>query len=273
MDNGVKAKYDKLKKHLKMYGKAAIAFSGGLSSAFLLRTAQDVLGTQNVLAITALSKSVPEEERLRSQALIKEWGIKQIFVETAFWKESAKYNSNRTKANHDNLFEKITKAALDRGFDLVLDGCAMDDNIVNSEINGSQAMLVKPLVQAGLMKKDLRNIALSQGWMIYDIPHNSDLISRFDHDRNITAIDLERVDRAETILRNLGFSQVRVRDHGDLARVEITQDEWDRLNDPKLREMIHIGLRKLGFAFTTIDMRGYRPESMDEIHENNNLKS
>jgi uncharacterized protein len=270
MDNGTRARYEKLKQHLKMYGRASIAFSGGLSSAFLLRTAQDILGTQNVLAITVLSRSVPEEERLRAQALIRDWGIQQVFVENDFWRDAAKYNSDRYKAYCRDLFENVLKIASERGFDLVLSGSAADDPDARFEMNGSAAMLIQPLVQAGLKKEHLRDIALFEGWTIYDVPHNSDLITRFSNGREITAIDLERVERAETILRNLGFNMVRVRDHGDLARVEIDPEEWERLNSPKLRELICIGLKKLGYSYTTIDMRGYRPNSMNECHDNHN---
>ena len=264
MDNNTKARYDQLKKNLKLYGQTAIAFSGGLSSAFLLRTAQNVLGTENVLAITSLSKAVPDEERLRSQALIKDWDIKQVFVESDFWKDVKRHNSSRCKACREDLYEKITKTAVDRGYDLVLDGSTVDDKICSAEVNGTSAMLVRPLAQAGLTKKHLREISRFEGWLLYDIPENSCLISRFRHGHDIKAVDLERVDRAETMLRNLGFSQVRVRDHGDVARIEIELDEWERFNDPKLRHLIFIGLKKLGYAYPTLDIKGYRPASMDE---------
>ena len=103
-----------------------------------------------------------------------------------------------------------------------------------------------------------------EGWTIYDIPHNDSLVSRFNHGRQLTEIDLEKVDRAETLLRNLGFTQVRVRDHGDIARLEIDPEEWDRFNDNKLRELIYLGLKKLGYSYSVLDMKCYRPGSMDE---------
>ncbi len=264
MDNNTRVRYEQLKKNLKLYGQTAIAFSGGLSSAFLLRTAQHVLGTDNVLAITSISKAVPQEERLRSQALIKDWSINQVLVETEFWKEAAKHNSTRTKACREYLYNKITKIALEKGFDLVLDGSTVDDPLCNSDVNGTHTMLVKPLAQAGLTKAHLREIALHEGWLLYDIPENSFLISRFKNEREIKAVDLERVDRAETILRNLGFTQVRVRDHGDVARIEIDLEEWERFNDPILRELVNIGMKKLGYCYSTLDIKGYRPDSMDE---------
>jgi uncharacterized protein len=269
MENNTRVRYEQLKKNLKLYGQTAIAFSGGLSSAFLLRTAQDVLGTDNVLAITSISKAVPQEERLRSQALVKDWAIKQIFVESEFWKEAQKHNSTRNEAYREDLYAKITKTALERGFDLVLDGCTLDDSASNSEVNGISTMLVKPLAQAGLTKAHLREIALHEGWLLYDIPENSSLISRFEHEREIKAVDLERVERAETILRNLGFTQVRVRDHGEVARIEIEPDEWERFNDQKLRELVNIGLKKLGYIYSTLDIKGYRPGSMDESCNSN----
>lgn len=249
-----------------MYGKVAVAFSGGLSSAFLLRTALHELGMENVLAVTVISRSIPEEERLRAQTLVKEWRIPQVHIETDFWKHSATFNSNRDIEYRKDLYDKIVKVAEGEGFDLVLDGCALDESRDRSLFSGADAMIVQPLVQAGLAKSDLRAIALSEGWTIYDVPHDTDLISRFKHDREITAVDLERINRAETMLRNIGFSQVRVRDHGEIARVEINPAEWERLNDPKLRELIYIGLKQLGFAYSTIDMKGYRPDSMNEIH-------
>ncbi|MBU1023052.1 hypothetical protein KKB99_02090, partial [bacterium] len=264
MDSNTKARYDQLKKNLKLYGQTAIAFSGGLSSAFLLRTAQNVLGTENVLAITSLSRAVPEQERLRSQALIKNWKINQVFVESEFWKDAQRHNSTRCKSCREDMYEKITKTAIARGYDLVLDGGTADDPICNADVNGTFAMLVKPLAQAGLTKEHLREISRFEGLLIYDIPENSCLISRFGHNREIKAVDLERVDRAETILRNLGFNQVRVRDHGEVARIEIEFEEWERFNDKKLRDLVYIGLKKLGYTHSTLDIKGYRPGSMDE---------
>lgn len=269
MDNNTRVKYEQLKKNLKLYGQTAIAFSGGLSSAFLLRTAQDVLGTKNVLAITTISKDVPQEERLRSQALVKDWAIMQVLVETEFWKEAGTHNSSRAKAHRDYLYEKITKIAIEKGFDLVLDGSTVDDPHSHSEVNGTHTMLVKPLTQAGLTKAHLREISLHEGWLLYDIPENTFLISRFEHERDIKAVDLERVDRAETLLRNLGFTQVRVRDHGVVARIEIDLEEWERFNDPKLRELVNMGMKKLGYNYSTLDIKGYRTDSMDESCDSN----
>jgi len=270
MQNETKTKYDQLKKHLRLYGRAAVAFSGGLSSAFLLRTAQDVLGTDDVLAITAISLSFPEEERLRSQALIREWSIKQIFVETEFWKEASKHNAERCKACRDDLFDKILKIAIERGFDLVLEGSCSDDTVSDARIGGNGGMLVRPLAQVGLTKQHLREIAQFEGLSIYDLPSNACLISRFPLGREITAIDLTRVDKAETLLRNLGFSQVRVRDHGEVARIEINQDEWTRFEDHRLREMVYIGMKNLGYTYSSLDIKGYRPGSMNETFEKPN---
>ena len=264
MDNDVKIRFTQLKKNLKLYGKVAIAFSGGLSSAFLLRTSQSVLGTGNVLAISVLSKAAPEEERLRSQAMIKEWNIKQVFVESEFWKDTIKFNGNRTRECRRELFEKVLKTAKEWGYDLVLDGGTVDDPDGSLQIDEKSTMLVKPLAQAGLTKQHLRDIMKNEGWTIYDIQHNNSLVSRFCHGRSITETDLEKVDRAENLMRNLGFSQVRVRDHGDIARVEIDPEEWERFNDAKLRELIYLGLKKLGYAYSVLDIKGYRPGSMDE---------
>lgn len=264
MQTETRAKYEQLKKHVKLYGRAAVAFSGGLSSAFLLRTAQEVLNSDDVLAITAISMSFPEEERLRSLALIKEWGIRQVFVETEFWKEASKHSNERCNVCRDDLFNKILKIALERGFDLVLEGTCSDDTISDARIGGNGGMLVRPLAQAGLTKQDLREIAQFEGFSIYDLPSNACLISRFPPGREITAVDLTRVDKAETLLRNLGFHQVRVRDHGDVARVEVEVEEWERFNDHRLREMVHIGMKNLGYKYSALDIKGYRPGSMNE---------
>lgn len=265
MREDTRNRYEHLKKNLKLYGRAAVAFSGGLSSAFLLRTAQNVLGTDDVLAITAISMSFPEEERLRSQALVREWGIKQIFVETEFWKEASKYNSNRCKACRDDLFDRMLKIALERGFDLLLEGSCSDDPVSDARIGTNGGMLVRPLAQVGLTKQHLREIAQFEGLSIYDLPSNSCLLSRFPPGQSVTPVDLARVDKAETLLRNLGFSQVRVRDHGDVARIEVNPDEWVRFEDHRLREMVYIGLKNLGYAYSALDIKGYRPGSMNEI--------
>ena len=263
-----RSRFEQLKKHLHLYGRAAVAFSGGLSSAFLLRTAQDTLGSKDVLAITAISLSFPEEERLRSQAMIKEWGINQVFIETEFWKDAAKHNAKRCTACREDLFEKILKVALERGFDLVLEGSTSDDPVSDAKIGGNGGMLVRPLAQAGLSKLHLREIAKQEGWALYDLPSNACLISRFPPGVEITATNLAKVNRAETLLRNLGFTQVRVRDHGEVARVEIDPDEWERFNDHRLREMVYIGLKNLGYTYSSLDIKGYRPGSMNELNSN-----
>jgi len=267
MQNETKSRFEQLKKHLNLYGRAAVAFSGGLSSAFLLRTAQDILDKKDILAITAISLSFPEEERLRSQALIREWGINQVFIETEFWKDAAKHDARRCTVCHEELFDKIIKVALDRGFDLVLEGSTSDDPASDAKVGGNGGMLVRPLAQAGLTKNHLREIAKHEGWSLYDLPSNACLISRFPPGIEITPTSLARVDRAETMLRNLGFSQVRVRDHGEVARVEIDPGEWERFNDDRLREMVYIGLKNLGYIYSSLDIKGYRSGSMNEMNE------
>jgi uncharacterized protein len=116
----------------------------------------------------------------------------------------------------------------------------------------------------------LREIAQFEGLSIYDLPSNACLISRFPPGHEITAFDLTRVEKAETLLRNLGFHQVRVRDHGEVARIEVDLDEWMRFTDNRLREMVHIGMKNLGYTYSSLDIKGYRPGSMNETTEKNN---
>ena len=199
--------------------------------------------------------------------MIREWGINQVFIETEFWKDAAKHDARRCTVCHEELFDKIIKVALDRGFDLVLEGSTSDDPASDAKVGGNGGMLVRPLAQAGLTKNHLREIAKHEGWSLYDLPSNACLISRFPPGIEITPTSLARVDRAETMLRNLGFSQVRVRDHGEVARVEIDPGEWERFNDDRLREMVYIGLKNLGYIYSSLDIKGYRSGSMNEMNE------
>lgn len=244
----------------------AVAFSSGVDSTFLLKIAHDIL-KDNVIAVTARSCLFPQRELEESIEFCKKNGIKQFFVDIDALKipNFDKNSENRCYICKQFLFQKIIAVAEQNGIKTVCEGSNIDDTkdyrpgLVAIEEIGVKS----PLMQAGLYKSEIRQLSKKMNLPTWQKPSFACLASRFAYGETITKEKLKKVEKAEQLLINLGFSQMRVRMHGTIARIEVLPKEFSTLL--KNREKITTELLRLGFSYATMDLQGYRTGSMNEL--------
>lgn len=263
----------KLRERISEAGKAAVAFSGGIDSMLLLTVALDVLGKDSVLAVIARSRFLTDAEFEDAVRYCVEIGVPYEVVELDVL-GNADISSNppdRCYLCKRNIFEDVIDAAKERGIDIVFEGSNLDDT---SDFRpGMKAIrelgVDSPLLDAGLTKQDVRDLASELGIAAWDKPSSPCLATRFVFGEMITQERLDMVGAAEGFLRELGFAQVRVRTHGEgssmLARIEVGEDDFPRLVDPAVRESVSSKLKELGYAYVAFDALGYRRGSMNGL--------
>ena len=263
-------KYQKLQEYLKSLGSVAIAFSGGVDSTFLLKTAHDVLGSR-AIAVTARSCSFPERELREARKFCEEQGITHVICDSEELNiEGFRKNPvNRCYLCKRELFEKIWAIARENHLETVAEGSNTDDNgdyrpglIAVAELN-----VKSPLREAELCKEEIRELSRRMGLSTWDKQSFACLSSRFVYGETIDEKKLGMVDQAEQLLLDLGFRQVRVRVHGMMARIEVLPEELPRIVEKNFREQITGKFRDLGFSYVTLDLVGYRTGSMNETLE------
>ncbi len=260
-------KHEKLKAYLKELGSVAVAFSSGVDSTFLLKTAHDVLGDK-AIAITASSNIFPQHEIKEAANFCKNENIRQvIFIVEALELDEFKNNPpNRCYICKRNIFTKIKEIAAKNNIAYVVEGSNMDDN--GDYRPGMQAIaeldIKSPLRYAQLYKSEIRELSKKIGLPTWDKPSFACLASRFVYGETITEQKLAMVDKAEQLLIDKGFNQVRVRIHDKIARIEILPTDFERLIKPDLREEIVDNFKKYGFDYISLDLQGYRTGSMNE---------
>lgn len=261
------AKLKVLQDHLKELGSVAVAFYSGVDSTFLLKVAKDVLGDK-AIAVTARSCSFPQREQDEAEAFCKKEGIRQIVVESEEldipgFRDNPK---NRCYLCKKELFEKMLKITRENNISYIVEGSNMDDN--GDYRPGLQAVaelgILSPLRYAKLTKEEIRTLSKKMGLPTWDKPSFACLASRFVYGERIDEKKLNMVEKAEQLLLDMGFYQVRVRIHGDMARIEVLPEEFPKIMEEKNREKIVTTLKSLGFSYVTMDLTGYRTGSMNE---------
>jgi uncharacterized protein len=243
-------------------GSAAVAFSGGVDSALLLKVAVEELGDR-ALAITAVSPSYPRRDLDQARRLAREIGARHELLETREMDEPG-YRANSERRCYfckKELFRALGTEARQRGLPWVAYGANRDDlgDFRPGMDAAREAGARAPLLEAGMGKAEIRDMSRSLGLSTWDRPAKACLSSRFPFGTPITPEGLRRVERAEEVLEDLGFGQLRVRSHDDLARLELDAEGRRRLAaDPGLGDRIVVALKGLGFRFVTLDLEGYR---------------
>jgi uncharacterized protein len=264
----LKDKSAKLQERLGSLGSLLVAYSGGTDSAFLAWAAHQALG-ERMLAVIADSASLPRKELAAALEFTAQHGIPTQILHTAELENPDYVRNDAQRCFHckDELFTQMEKAREDMGFAHLAYGMNLDDR---GEFRpGQQAAklhgALAPLVEAELTKAEIRALAREAGLTLADKPASACLSSRIEYGRAVTPENLSQVEQAEDALHRLGFSRVRVRHHGDLARVEIAREDLPRALTVQALDEITEALRGAGFTYTTLDTRGYRSGAMNEV--------
>lgn len=260
-------KYRLLKQYLHELESVAIAFSGGVDSTFLLKTAYDVLGGQ-IIAVTARSCSFPERELNEAADFCKREGIRHFICESEELNIAGFSQNplNRCYLCKNELFTKIWAIAREQKIVHLAEGSNMDDNgdYRPGLIAVKEQDVKSPLRHAELNKQEIRELSKEIGLHTWNKQSFACLSSRFPYGEIITPDKLSMIDKAEQLLLDMGFRQIRVRYHGNLARIETDQEGFGLFANPKAREKIHHEFKQIGFIYVSLDLLGYRTGSMNE---------
>ena len=265
--SGNDPRLDRLVTILGDMGSAVIAFSGGVDSTFLLKAA--ALSGMKALAVTGNSPTMPGQDLLDAKAAVEAIGLPHMVIETSeFEKDDFRKNPpDRCFHCKSELFCRLRDIAELEGYAHLLDGSNLDD--ADDWRPGRKAALENgvrsPLMEAGLRKEDVRDLSRALRLRTWDKPSSPCLSSRFPYGESITVEALRRVEEAEKFLKSFGFRELRVRHHGDTARIELREEDIIRMLDPGIRTAVTERLRSLGYAFVSLDLEGFRSGKMNRV--------
>ena len=262
------SKQENLLAALRRLDSVLVAFSGGADSAYLAWAAHQVLGAR-ALAITALSASFSRHDREQAEAFIAAIGLHHEFIETRELENPLYVANNADRCYHckDELFDQMDALAQAREFAAIAYGINADDtrDFRPGHRAAHEHHVMAPLLDAGLYKAEIRLLSQRAGLATWNRPASACLSSRVPYGTAVTPELLEKIDRAEAVLRALEFRQFRVRAHGELARIEIAPEELARGFDPEIARKIAAGVKSAGFSFATLDLEGYRQGSLNSL--------
>jgi pyridinium-3,5-biscarboxylic acid mononucleotide sulfurtransferase len=264
----LEAKSKALRVRLRSLGRLLIAYSGGVDSGFLAWAAHRELGN-HMLAVLADSSSLARSQMRDAVAFAEEQDIPLVVINTAEMERSDYIRNDAARCYYckDELFTEMERYRQHHGFDTIAYGVNVDDqgDYRPGQKAASLHRIAAPLLESGLTKEDIRQLALQAGLRIWNKPASACLSSRIEYGRPVTREALSVVEQGEDALRQMGFRQVRVRHHGEIARIEIAREELSRaLTPPMAAEFTRI-FKALGFSYVTLDLEGFRSGSMNVV--------
>ncbi len=270
------AKQDALLARLASSGRLMVAFSGGVDSSYLAWAANQAL-RGDALSVTAVSPSYPESHRRVAEKVVADFGLAHRFVETHEMARPAYRANAPDRCYHckSELFETLDALAAELRFDHIAYGINTDDT---SDFRpGHRAAhehdVLAPFLEIGLSKQEIRDLSRAAGLPTADLPASACLSSRLPYGTEVTVERLRQVEEGEERLRGLGFRQLRLRHHGELARVEIDPAELPRALDPGMAARIVAALKPLGFRYVSLDLEGYRQGALNEVLPGESVRS
>jgi uncharacterized protein len=268
-------KYSRLKEILGSMDSVLVAFSGGVDSSLLLKVSSEVLG-ERAMAVTANSPTYQQREIKEARGIARSLKVRFMVInsdefQSALFRKNTPFRCYHCKLS---LFSKLKKIAREHELAQVIEGSNLDDDLDYRPGNKAiQKLRIRsPLKEAGFRKKDIRELARILGLPSWNKPSMACLASRIPFNQPIEVEVLRRIEKAEEYLRQTGFSQVRVRHHGEIARIEVNPAEFNLLMDEENRKKIASRLKRLGYRYTTVDIEGYRTGSLNPEGKSYNRK-
>ena len=256
-----------LRNYIKQLNSAAVAFSGGVDSSFLLKVAADVIGG-NAIAVTADLPSFPRREFAEAVSFCQKHGIRHLVCEVRQLKIEEFVQNNKDRCYHckKEIFRQLRNIAEENGTEHIIEGSNTDDDgdYRPGMLAVAELGIISPLKICGLTKADIRALSRYLGLSTWEKPSFACLASRFGYGEQITQEKLSMVERAEQFLSELGFRQFRVRVHGRMARIEVEPEEFAGIIQQEVRSEITEKFREYGFTYVALDLSGYRTGSMNE---------
>ncbi len=267
-DGDLQSKRASLEARLRDCGHLLVAYSGGVDSAYLAYAAHQALGPR-MLAVIADSASLARTQLSDAVAFAREQAFPHEVIETSELDRPEYARNDATRCFHckDELFTVMERIRAERGYDAIAYGVNLDDqgDFRPGQRAAKQHHVIAPLLEAGLNKQDIRELARIADLRIWDKPASACLSSRVEYGRPVTRETLSVIERGEDAIRGLGFRQFRVRHHGEMVRIEIAKNEMPRALTPDMAAEFSRIFKALGFKFVTLDLEGFRSGSMNSL--------